>query len=311
MKPPRFSIIMNVYNGERFLREALASVFAQTFGDWELIFWDDCSTDGSAAVLAGFPRDERVRYFLSPEQTPLAPARDEAIARARGEWLAFLDQDDVWTADKLQKQAALIDASASDRLAIVYGRTMMFGDVDPPQDFDHWHEFGDLPSGNIFESLFVDSCYICQSAACLRTEEVRRIGPVPPELHHAHDYFLYTEIARDLEAAAVQDVVCWYRVHGGAMTPRYYRQVQLEAIRIAERWRHALDPAVFRRRVRIQNTMIGLWQVRSGQGMLDGLRTIARDGSVPYLLARPFARAARALRRAVRRSPRPPRPDFA
>src|SRR5271167_2590982 len=100
---------MNIRNGAGFLREALDSVMAQTFSDWELIAWDDCSTDDSAPIIAGY-RDPRVRYFLSPEETPLGKARDSAIRHATGEWLAFLDQDDLWTPTKLAKQMVLAEA---------------------------------------------------------------------------------------------------------------------------------------------------------------------------------------------------------
>ncbi len=312
MSAPRFSIIMNVYNGERFLEEALASAFAQTLGDWELVFWDDQSTDGSAAVLERFPRDGRVRYFLAPERTPLAPARDHAIAQARGEWLAFLDQDDVWTPDKLEKQARVIDARDRGSLALVYGRAVKFGDVALERDYDHWHEFGDLPEGDIFESLFRDSCYICQSAACLKTAAVREIGPVPPYIACCHDYFLYAALARRHEAASVDDVVCWYRVHGGGMSASRENEIHREAIRIAERWKDALDPALYARRLRIQNTMIGVRDIVSGDDPAGGVARIARDGSFAYLLARPFAVGARGLRRLARRPfrPLPPRPAF-
>ncbi|MGB8768201.1 MAG: glycosyltransferase, partial [Candidatus Korobacteraceae bacterium] len=67
---PRVSIIMNVRNGASFLRQALDSVMAQTFEDWELIVWDDRSTDDSSRIIAEY-HDQRIRYFLSPEETPL------------------------------------------------------------------------------------------------------------------------------------------------------------------------------------------------------------------------------------------------
>ena len=305
---PRFSVIMNVYNGERFLGEALGSLFAQTFGDWELVFWDDQSTDGSAALLEPYAGDGRVRYFLAPERTPLAPARDAAIAQARGEWLAFLDQDDVWAPDKLERQSRLIDADAAGRLAIVYGRAMKFGDVRAERDYDHWHEFGDLPQGDIFESLFVDSCYICQSAACLRADLAREAVPSPPDIRCCHDYYLYAALARRGEAACVQDVVCWYRVHGGAMSRSHHDEVLAEMIRVTERWRDALDPAVFRRRLRIHHTMIGLRDIATGRDPAGGPARIAREGSFPSLLPRPFAIGSRWLRRLASRPPRPPPP---
>ena len=105
---PLVSVIMNVRNGASTLREALDSVMAQTFTDWELIVWDDRSTDDSAQIVARYS-DPRIRYFLSPEETSLGKARDTAIRQARGEWLAFLDQDDLWMPRKLEMQMALAE----------------------------------------------------------------------------------------------------------------------------------------------------------------------------------------------------------
>src|SRR5271169_200915 len=133
---PLVSVIMNIHNGAAFLREALDSVMAQTFTDWELIVWDDCSTDDSAQIVAGY-KDPRVRYFLSPEETPLGKARDGAIRQARGEWLAFLDQDDLWTPTKLEKQMAL----AAAQVGIIYGRAVLFYPNGHKHDYDQAHEF--------------------------------------------------------------------------------------------------------------------------------------------------------------------------
>lgn len=299
-RSPRFSIIMNVYNGEQYLREALASVFAQTLGDWELIFWDDQSSDGSEEVLRAFPPDPRVRYFRAAEHVPLTLARRAAIAEARGAWLAFLDQDDVWTADKLEKQARVIDEADSGALGLVYGRAMRFGDLNLVRDFDSYHEFRDLPQGDIFEELFLGSCFICQSVSCMRTAYVRQLGDIPPEFHCCSDYYLSTELASLYTAACTQDVVCWYRVHRKAMTNRYYTRVLREALGILERWKHRIDPSVYARHYRMQSSILGLGEITSREDVPGGVRRILRDGSIPYLLTRPFSRARRVLRRAVR-----------
>ena len=118
---PQVSVIMNVRNGASFLREALDSVVAQTFHDWELIVWDDRSTDDSPRIISEY-HDPRIRYFLSPEDTPLGEARNNAIRQATGDWLAFLDQDDIWLPRKLQQQMALAD----DQTGIIYGRAIQF-----------------------------------------------------------------------------------------------------------------------------------------------------------------------------------------
>ncbi len=169
---PLVSVIMNVRNGASYLREALDSVLAQTFTDWELIVWDDCSTDNSAQIVSEY-RDLRIRYFLSPEDTPLGKARDSAIRQASGEWLAFLDQDDVWLPRKLEMQMALAETG----VGIVYGRTVMFdarhGDR---RDYDYAHEFTALPEGDIFTQLFADACFIAMSSAVLRRSAVEEAG---------------------------------------------------------------------------------------------------------------------------------------
>ena len=146
---PVVSIIMNVRNGAATLRAAVESVLAQTYADWELIVWDDCSTDNSAAIFSEFP-DSRIRYFLAPQETSLGQARDAAIRHAQGEWVAFLDQDDLWLARKLELQLALDDSSD---VGLIYGRTLSFAPGGSERDYDLFHEFGPLPSGDIMGEL--------------------------------------------------------------------------------------------------------------------------------------------------------------
>ena len=105
---PTVSIIMNCFNGERFLAAALNSIYAQTFSDWEIIFWDNASTDGSQKISSFY--DERLKYFRSPITTPLGIARNNAIKKASGKYIAFLDCDDLYEEDKLEKQVALMNS---------------------------------------------------------------------------------------------------------------------------------------------------------------------------------------------------------
>ena len=142
---PLVSVILNVRNGAAFLHEALDSVMTQTFADWELIVWDDRSTDTSAQIVAGYS-DHRIRYHLAPEETPLGKARDLAIRQANGEWLAFIDQDDLWLPDKLEKQITL----ACDGVGIIYGRTVLFDTQHGLlRDYDYAHEMAVAASRGI------------------------------------------------------------------------------------------------------------------------------------------------------------------
>ena len=114
---PLVSVIINVLNGAATLPEAVDSVLTQTFSDWELIVWDDGSSDNSGEILSGYV-DGRIRYVRSEQRVALGQARQRAIDLARGEWIAFLDQDDIWLPHKLERQLAL----ARDRsdMALIY-----------------------------------------------------------------------------------------------------------------------------------------------------------------------------------------------
>ncbi len=94
---------MNCYNGENFLNESLNSVINQNYKNWELIFFDNCSTDKSKYILNRF-KDKRIKYFRSKKKLNLGLARKLALSRAKGYYIAFLDVDDVWKKNKLNIQ---------------------------------------------------------------------------------------------------------------------------------------------------------------------------------------------------------------
>ena len=101
---PVVSVIMNCRNSAAYLREAINCVFNQTFSSWEIIFWDNGSTDGSPKIAQSFT-DKRMRYFRADEPTPLGEARNLAIAKARGRYIAFLDCEDVYKRQNLPSGA--------------------------------------------------------------------------------------------------------------------------------------------------------------------------------------------------------------
>jgi glycosyltransferase involved in cell wall biosynthesis len=294
---PLVSVIMNVRNGASFLREALDSVLAQTFVDWELIVWDDCSTDNSAQIVSQY-RDPRIRYFLSPEDTPLGKARDSAIRRASGEWLAFLDQDDVWLPRKLEMQMAL----AGTGVGIIYGRTVMFdARHGNRRDYDYAHEFVALPEGNIFTQLFADGCFLAMSSAVLRRSAVEDVGRIPPAIEVIPDYYLYAAVARHYQARAVQDVICRYRLHPGSMSRSRRLRLHQEPLLLIDQWADWLDPKLVAYRRMTYSTALALEQMRSRKTLRAGIARLWAQGSLLWLLSRPWVRVGRAMRRKLRR----------
>jgi len=295
-KMPRVSVIINLYNGTATLADAIDSVLVQTFADWELIVWDDCSTDGGAEILKSYA-DDRIRYFRSDQQVPLGQARQRAIRMARGDWIAFLDQDDVWLPHKLERQLAL--AQEKPDVALIYGRTVRFYPNGAERDYDQAHEYAYLPEGDIFADLFIKSCFIAMSSAMFRRSAVEAIGGIPSSITIIPDYFLYTAIARRFPAAAVQEVVCRYRMHASNTSHVTTLRVHQEALGLMDTWRDSVDPAVLAHCRRHHSTQIALAEMRTPATFFRGLRRLLMDGSVISQLLRPFYYTIHLARRII------------
>ena len=132
-------------------REAIDSVIAQTFTDWELIFWDNKSYDQSSEIFKNY-EDPGLRYFLSPDHTILSEARNQAIRKANGEFFAFLDVDDWWAPDKLEKQLNLFD---SPEVGLVYGN---YWYVVDGKNIQYLSSRQQLPKGWCIDALLRNYC---------------------------------------------------------------------------------------------------------------------------------------------------------
>lgn len=102
------SVIMPSYNTAEFIEETIKSVLAQTYDNWELIIVDDCSTDNTDEIVAAFLSDARIRYIKNDINSGAAVSRNRALREANGKWIAFLDSDDLWMPEKLEKQIAFM-----------------------------------------------------------------------------------------------------------------------------------------------------------------------------------------------------------
>lgn len=102
------SIIMPSYNTGRFIDSSIQSVLAQTYTNWELIIVDDASNDGTDDVVSAYLADERIRYIKNETNSGAAVCRNRALQEAKGRWIAFLDSDDLWLPEKLEKQVAFM-----------------------------------------------------------------------------------------------------------------------------------------------------------------------------------------------------------
>lgn len=99
------SIITPMYNAEKFVENTIKSVLNQTYSQWEMLIVDDCSTDSSAEIVKSYAtKDSRIKYLKSDSNKGVSNARNMALASAKGQFIAFLDSDDMWYESKLEKQ---------------------------------------------------------------------------------------------------------------------------------------------------------------------------------------------------------------
>ncbi|MCR5405090.1 MAG: glycosyltransferase [Butyrivibrio sp.] len=105
------SIIMPSYNTGKFIKESIESVLKQTYTNWELLIVDDCSTDNTDKVVEPFLSDERIKYFKNEKNSGAAVSRNKALREAKGRWIAFLDSDDLWLPEKLEKQIKFMEGN--------------------------------------------------------------------------------------------------------------------------------------------------------------------------------------------------------
>lgn len=142
-KSPLVSVIMPTYNCAAYIEETIESVLSQTLIDWEIQIVDDCSTDNTSAVLQPyFKKYPNIHYYCLPQNEGPAVARTEAIKRASGKYIAFLDSDDLWFPDKLEKQISFMEKTGAAFSCTAYAQMDADGNplytaLYPPEQTDY------------------------------------------------------------------------------------------------------------------------------------------------------------------------------
>jgi len=220
MTQPVVSVIMNCRNCAKFLIEAIDSVYSQTYKSWEIIFFDNNSDDGSAAIVGGY--DSRLRYFFINETLPLGAARNRAIKEARGEFLAFLDCDDIWAVTKLEKQVATIRQPGSGRpCTFCYTDAMRIDESG--KHITPYSRERSLLHGNVYIKLMSD-CFIAMSSCMVVRKICMELGGFDECLQHVEEWDLWLRIASLYDLALVPECLTKIRFHGGNISRNYKTQ---------------------------------------------------------------------------------------
>lgn len=176
------SIIIPLYNGERFVLEAVESALAQTYPSVEVIVVDDGSTDGGKALLAPYVKTKRIRYFEEPHRG-LPAARNKGIRVAKGEYIAFLDADDIFLPEKIERQAAYLDAHPE--CEAVYSALYHFWEDDPETLLTLRYRY--YSGRDVFPQL-LRRFFIAPSTVVIRKDVLERRGGFSEDIPIAEDF---------------------------------------------------------------------------------------------------------------------------
>lgn len=217
---PFFSVVIPTYNRPEYLREAIQSVVSQTFADFELIVVDDSPEETARPVIESFA-DVRLSYVTNDHSSGGAGTRNAGIERARGTWVAFLDDDDLWLPQKLERQAEKI-AGSDDQVALVYtghttfrqgsGRTFTF----IPSKEGWIHE--DLLAWNVINGFY---------SVAVRRDVLAKLGGLDERFPAMQDAELYVRVAKEHKVAFVADPLVRVRdSEGGRITTNYTNKLR-------------------------------------------------------------------------------------
>ena len=213
----KVSIITPAYNASVYISEAIDSVISQTYKDWELLVTDDCSTDSTLDVVAKYSKyDSRIRALRNPENTGPAGARNNSLSYASGRYIAFLDSDDFWIPEKLEKQISFM---TENRVAFSYTQ---YRRIDE-SGYITGHLI-DVPDMMSYTRLLCNTA-IATSTVMLDSQV---IGDVRMQNTYYDDFVLWLEILKKgVIAYGLHDDLMRYRVLRGSVSRNKWHSAKM------------------------------------------------------------------------------------
>ncbi|HET9832456.1 MAG TPA: glycosyltransferase [Vicinamibacterales bacterium] len=215
---PAVTVAICLFNSSRFIDETLQSVFAQTFEDYEVVLVDDGSSDGCADRIARHYRDARLRILRQPHQG-LSHARRATIAAAAGQYVAFLDHDDLWLPDKLTRQ--MDTARRNPGLGLLCSDCLYIDELGQPlRLLSEQYDLSTLDESRGYEELLRRGCFVWQSTVLARTDALRSVNRFDPVYPYIADYDTWLQLSRRYPMHYAPEVLAKWRVHRSQFTTR-------------------------------------------------------------------------------------------
>ena len=265
---PQVSVVMPVYNGEQYLAEAIESVLAQSFTDYDFIIVDDGSEDNSAAIVRSFAaRDRRIRLIQLERNVGHGGARNAGLAAARGEYVAGQDSDDISLPERLDKQARVLQANPDIGAVGVYARVVS-ADLQPIHDREPPERHAEIVLDHFIGML---SAPFQHATLMMRRSLVLEVGAYDESLRYSVDCDLMTRLLGRTQFANIPSCLYLYRRRADQLTSEYSER-RVEDMQLVRQRRLAL-----------------VW----GEAPMDSLKRLTR--------VRPWSRLTYRERRAAKR----------
>ncbi len=199
------SIIMPSYNTAKYIKNSVNSVLAQTYQNWELLIVEDCSTDNTMEVLSAFD-DKRIKVFVNEHNSGAALSRNFALRQAKGRWIAFLDSDDIWHPQKLEKQIAFMEQN---------GYAFTFTDYRIRLNGE-WLPYINTGPDVVNKRKMYNYCYFSTITVMY---DVNVIGLIQIEnLRKNNDYAMWLKAIEKSKAYRLSECLSYYIKHSGSVS---------------------------------------------------------------------------------------------
>ena len=217
-KEPLVSIILPIYNGERFLSISIESCLEQTYKNWELLIIDDGSSDRSPDIARDYSqKDKRIRYYRNPENLKLPRTLNRGFSFAKGDYLTWTSDDNYYRPEAIRKMVSILEATGAGLVFTAYsaideaGNTMFLNRA--PADYRH----------AIWDRNFVGDCFLYSR------EVYETIGGYDPDVFLCEDYDYWLRVFARFDVAYIDEDLYAYRQHGGALS-QTHRKGQYEML---------------------------------------------------------------------------------
>jgi glycosyltransferase involved in cell wall biosynthesis len=230
MTPPIVTVLLPVYNGDRYLHAAVESILAQTFKSFELLIVDDGSTDGTEAICRSFT-DPRIRVVRHEKNSGIIFALNDGIDQITTKYVARMDADDVALPDRLGRQIAFLESRADIAACGSWARELVDGGLRAVMR---------RPTGEYLLKTAWQPVPIFHPTACLRTEVLQELR-YRPDFIHAEDYDLWLRLCRHHRIDNVPKVLLHYRIHPTSVSHAYRALQQSNAWRAFREHSPAID----------------------------------------------------------------------